>query len=104
MLVSKLTVSVYCLISPPLIDKNQNFITLTMTKLKTYIKIVYIEIFEGTGVKIKAITNQEGFSYHFNVTGNSYSVKVCKTNTCHIHKDNFLHGVWDLKYCFTVLI
>lgn len=66
-----------CVISPPLIDKNQNFFTLTMKKLKKYIKIVYIRIFEGTGLKkkIKAITNQEGFSYLFHMTGNS--VKVC---------------------------
>lgn len=54
------TVCVYCVISPPL-NENQNFFTLTMEKLKKYnINIVYIQIFEGTFVKIKAITNQEG--------------------------------------------
>lgn len=54
------TVRVYCVISPPLIE-NQNFFTLTMEKLKKYnINIVYIQVFEGTFLKIKAITNQEG--------------------------------------------
>lgn len=50
---SKHTVGVYCVIPAPLIDKNQNFFTLKMKRLNKYIKIVYIEIFEGTGMKHK---------------------------------------------------
>lgn len=57
---SKHTVRVYCVISPPLIDKNQNFFTLIIKKkLKKYIKIVYIEIFEGS-MENKGNNNQPG--------------------------------------------
>lgn len=65
-----------CVISPPLIDKNQNFFTLTMKKLKKYIKIVYIRIFEGTGLKKKNKGNNQpgGILLSF-----SYDRKQCQS-------------------------
>lgn len=66
---SKHTVCVYRVMSPLLIDRNQNFFTLTTKKAKEMYKNVYTEILRENMLiikkkKLKAITNQEGFSCH----------------------------------------
>lgn len=52
---------VYCVISPPLINKNQNLFTLTMEEKekKIYKECMYIQILEGPGMKNKG-NNQPG--------------------------------------------
>lgn len=50
MLMSKHAVSVYCVVSPPLIDKNQNFFTLTLKKTKEiYKESVYSKYLRDRG-------------------------------------------------------
>lgn len=74
-LMSKHTVSVYCHITTSDWQKPKCLHFNIVKAKEIYIKIVYIEIFEGTGMKNKGNNQPGGIFFSFNVT--EISVKVC---------------------------
>lgn len=81
---SKHAVSVYCVMSPLLIDRNQNFFTLkTKKKLKKYIKKVFKYLREH--VKKNKCNNQPGgISCYINASVLENNVRWHKTKSCHL--------------------